>query len=598
MRAVNEDLKESDDSKRQQEESIEKQSKSPFDLFLKQIWRKTSFAERGSHPSVSRFFGFSNTTSEKSNETENVPERVEKEEEGEIVPDLENNISKTPDHEDNNAAGWAQVKEFTEKPGKKAQYRFLNLNNSWLTSNEIVELATIFPCLPALEELDLSWNDLIGGSLKLLTTHMQHIPKLQVLSLSNCRLTSADVSALGDAIPFLPHLEEVDLSYNNCLGGNLFHLTQKLKPGCNLKILKFMDCNLIAEDGSSLGNALSVIPKLEVLDLSMNKDVGSGLKTLPQQLKHLSRLQKLKLHMCGLKSDILQALVITLGHLSDLTELDFSCNKNVGGAFNEVGTELLNLTKLCVLDVHQCSLTKEDISILTQVIPLLANLQVLNLALNKHIGTAEQLFARLRFLPKLKDFIASNCSLTKDSITELADTIPNLTTLEMLDLSWNKCLGGNIKLLAEVFQYVTHLQVLRLSSCNLTIQDLAALVSVSCAGHLPELQMLDLMYNGTIDDQSWGTFFQELTGLNSLLELDISLQPSTRRDSSPWFPALLDSLSRFPSLTHLGMQRWTFSTIQREFLHAFNQQNKRNIHFEYCYSPLLPPPEGKYSRNR
>ncbi|XP_042195290.1 leucine-rich repeat-containing protein 31 isoform X4 [Callorhinchus milii] len=548
MRAVNEDLKESDDSKRQQEESIEKQSKSPFDLFLKQIWRKTSFAERGSHPSVSRFFGFSNTTSEKSNETENVPERVEKEEEGEIVPDLENNISKTPgaidstDHEDNNAAGWAQVKEFTEKPGKKAQYRFLNLNNSWLTSNEIVELATIFPCLPALEELDLSWNDLIGGSLKLLTTHMQHIPKLQVLSLSNCRLTSADVSALGDAIPFLPHLEEVDLSYNNCLGGNLFHLTQKLKPGCNLKILKFMDCNLIAEDGSSL--------------------------------------------------------VITLGHLSDLTELDFSCNKNVGGAFNEVGTELLNLTKLCVLDVHQCSLTKEDISILTQVIPLLANLQVLNLALNKHIGTAEQLFARLRFLPKLKDFIASNCSLTKDSITELADTIPNLTTLEMLDLSWNKCLGGNIKLLAEVFQYVTHLQVLRLSSCNLTIQDLAALVSVSCAGHLPELQMLDLMYNGTIDDQSWGTFFQELTGLNSLLELDISLQPSTRRDSSPWFPALLDSLSRFPSLTHLGMQRWTFSTIQREFLHAFNQQNKRNIHFEYCYSPLLPPPEGKYSRNR
>uniref|UniRef100_V9KXF2 Leucine-rich repeat-containing protein 31-like protein n=1 Tax=Callorhinchus milii TaxID=7868 RepID=V9KXF2_CALMI len=346
------------------------------------------------------------------------------------------------------------------------------------------------------------------------------------------------------------------------------------------------------------GNALSVIPKLEVLDLSMNKDVGSGLKTLPQQLKHLSRLQKLKLHMCGLKSDILQALVITLGHLSDLTELDFSCNKNVGGAFNEVGTELLNLTKLCVLDVHQCSLTKEDISILTQVIPLLANLQVLNLALNKHIGTAEQLFARLRFLPKLKDFIASNCSLTKDSITELADTIPNLTTLEMLDLSWNKCLGGNIKLLAEVFQYVTHLQVLRLSSCNLTIQDLAALVSVSCAGHLPELQMLDLMYNGTIDDQSWGTFFQELTGLNSLLELDISLQPSTRRDSSPWFPALLDSLSRFPSLTHLGMQRWTFSTIQREFLHAFNQQNKRNIHFEYCYSPLLPPPEGKYSRNR
>jgi len=48
-----------------------------------------------------------------------------------------------------------------------------------------------------LEVMDLSWNDLVGGSLKALTVHLQHVEKLRVMKLCNCRLTAQDLTALG-----------------------------------------------------------------------------------------------------------------------------------------------------------------------------------------------------------------------------------------------------------------------------------------------------------------------------------------------------------------------------------------------------------------
>lgn len=52
--------------------------------------------------------------------------------------------------------------------------------------------------LPQLEEMDVSWNELIGGSLVALTSHLQHVGGVRTLRLCSCRLNSEDVSALGE----------------------------------------------------------------------------------------------------------------------------------------------------------------------------------------------------------------------------------------------------------------------------------------------------------------------------------------------------------------------------------------------------------------
>lgn len=57
----------------------------------------------------------------------------------------------------------------------------------------------------------------------------------------------------------------------------------------------------------------------------------------------------------------------------------------------------------------------------------------------------------------------------------LAEVSIHLPALEVVNLSWNKCVGGNLKLLLETLKLSTSLQVLRLSSCSLVTEDMALL---------------------------------------------------------------------------------------------------------------------------
>ncbi|GCC28007.1 hypothetical protein chiPu_0006433 [Chiloscyllium punctatum] len=567
-------------SKQHKDEISMKHSKSPFDLIVNQIWRSKSFSERWPQSSMARFF----KVTENSNEAACV---TEKQKEGKTSLDSENkeNASKLSSDEFKSTdpvgstAKWEQVVEFMERLGKEPDQKCMNLNNCSLTANDAVQLAALLPNLPQLEELDLSWNELIGGTLKVLTNPMQRVPQLRVLVLGSCRLSEMDLSALGDWIQHLPNVEEIDLSWNGDLGGNLSLFTRKLGVDSKLKVLKLVDCDLTAKDAKALGQALSVITKLEVLDLSMNKDVGSGLETLFQELKHVPHLQVLKFHLCGLRGDNIINLGDALECVPCMKKLVFSCN-DIGGSFNETAAHLSNFKQLQVFDVHRCSLTEDDVSALTQILPLLSSLQVLNLALNKNIGSSlRHLIARLRFLPRLTTLVANNCNLSEESIVELADTIPNLMELETLDVSWNKCIGGNLGLLLQTLQSSSCLRVLKLCSCNLTGQDLESLVSVSCAGFLENLENLDLTYNNTVADQSWAMFFQKISGLKELSELDIGLRPLTHRACDPWITIFLGSLVRFPSLTEFGMHHWVLSASQRKRLETFNSDNKRNILF-------------------
>lgn len=69
-------------------------------------------------------------------------------------------------------------------------------------------------------------------------------------------------------------------------------------------------------------------------------------------------------------------------------------------------------------------------------------------------------------------------SLSKQKLLVLifsAEAALHLPELEILDLSWNKCVGGNLKLLLGALKLATEIQVLRLSSCNLVAEDLTLL---------------------------------------------------------------------------------------------------------------------------
>ncbi|KAJ7424864.1 Leucine-rich repeat-containing protein 31 [Pitangus sulphuratus] len=512
-----------------QEEDAPKSS--PFDFVIKQFQGKSCAPEKGKEqPSaIKKFFmGFDFGKSEGKDRREIEEKEInnsgaddQSEKEDLSVEDGHSHLIS----EVESPSGEQRFNQFMQKLGKKPNSKNLDLNNCALSAEDVTELASLLPFLPELEEISLSWNGCVGGTLKALTVHLHHVNLLKVLRLNNCRLTAEDVISLGEAFEIVSQLEELDLSWNSNIGGKLSLLTKKVQNGCKLKCLKITDCNLTAKDGESLAEFLNVIPNLEVLDLSINKHIGCSVKVMAQDLKNVPGLKELNLHMCGLKQDSLQGLDTALQHLAELRKLDLSCNREIGGGFKDSTAHLASLKNLEVLDLHQCCVTEEDMAVLSQVIPLLSSLQELNLSWNKSVGvSSDPLLGRLRFLPRLKSVAISSCGLGEESLSSLA--------------------------------------------------------SLTRDGHLSRLQMLDLSYNDGISDEGWAVFCRGLAASKELSELDLSLRPSSCRACGTWFSELLAALGQLPALAELGMQRWGLSEPQRKQLENFNQDNKRNIRFD------------------
>lgn len=565
-------------------ESVQKRS--PLDLLMNQLRRKASFTER-KKPAVGRLFRPSESSDKRNS---GIPEMKESEaSEGKENNDPGKEINNTDD-ETGSVVGWGRVKQFVQKLGKTPHSQNLSLSHCDLTATDVVELATLLPFVAQLEVMDLSWNDLVGGSLKALTVHLQHVEKLRVMKLCNCRLTAQDLTALGEALDCIPLIEVLDLSWNIGVGaGNFRHFTEHLQPESTLKELRLVDCQLSETDVTALSEALPMLSSLEEFDLSNNKLSINGMENLSSSLGSTPRLKTLKLSMCGLNKDSLSVLGQALKFIPALEHFDLSCNKEAGGGLDTLVTNLTLLTHLRSLSMHLCSLTKEDVLALVQVAPSLKELRELDLSSNKSVGDTLQNLLQTLPLSQISKLPLNNCALSTPACHDLATAMQKLQQLESLNLSWNKCVGENLRQFLDPLQSDCKLQELRLSSCNLTTEDLLHLESACQRGVLSHLKHLDLSYNGSVGDGGWTSLFGKAAGLKGLEELDVSLRPSAFLSVSPWLPALLEALPHLSSLTRLSLQHWALSSAEREKLEKV--LSKKNVILE-CDRMASPTPKA------
>ena len=57
----------------------------------------------------------------------------------------------------------------------------------------------------------------------------------------------------GEALGAIPDLEELNLSWNSEVGGNLPLILQKFQEGSKIQTLELVDCDLTSEDGAFVG---------------------------------------------------------------------------------------------------------------------------------------------------------------------------------------------------------------------------------------------------------------------------------------------------------------------------------------------------------
>ncbi|KAM9331820.1 leucine-rich repeat-containing protein 31 [Pholidichthys leucotaenia] len=524
---------------------------SPFDVIISQIRRKRATSDR--RP-LGRFLSWASDRT-------GIPEDGE----AEGKEDRGQKTDFSASEESERHIGWGRLSVFLQRLGKKTDSRTLNLAHCDLTVTDLLELASLLQFLPQLEELDVSWNDLIGGSLSALTSHLQLAGSTRTLRLCGCRLNDHDVAALGEGLGSVPLLEILDLSWNGGVGsGALQGLLGKLHPP--LRELHLVACQLTAADTTVLGGIMAALPRLCVLDVSCNPqitqevDVG-GFSDLSASLSHASSLTVLRLQACGLTADHLHGLGGSLRCLPSVRELDLSCNKRLAAGLSCLTFHLPQVTHLEKLDLHQCHLTRGDLEALVQALPSLTALTELDVSSNKEVGSMVHPLVSALPLTQMRRLPLNSCGLNEESFTALALAVPHLHSV---DVSWCKVAGGRLALLLDALQ-PSVIQELRLSSCDLTTADLQHLAAVSRRGFLSSLRVLDMSYNGSVGDDGWSTLFSA-GGLVSLEDLDLSLRPSASASCSSWLPSLLGALPRMSALSRLVMRRWAAGPQERRQL--------------------------------
>ncbi|EMP38641.1 NACHT, LRR and PYD domains-containing protein 3 [Chelonia mydas] len=171
----------------------------------------------------------------------------------------------------------------------------LGLNGCFLSITSCWCLAAVLRTNQSLTELDLGYNQYIGGSgVQLLCEGLKHPNcKSQRLGLWNCGLKGASCGYLAAVLRTSQSLTELELRDNVSLGySGVQLLCEGLKhPNCKLQRLGLQSLSC-----GDLSSVFSTSQTLTELDLKNNTIRDSGVQLLCEGLKHPNcKLQKLGL---------------------------------------------------------------------------------------------------------------------------------------------------------------------------------------------------------------------------------------------------------------------------------------------------------------
>ncbi|KAL4574950.1 hypothetical protein LXL04_021790 [Taraxacum kok-saghyz] len=305
--------------------------------------------------------------------------------------------------------------------------------------------------LSSLVHLDLCKVDL--GETRNKDTMFYMIPSLQVLSLSGCRLSNADIGSFLNSSGILPNIKRLDLGFNS-FERPLPDVFQNLSSLTSLDLSHF-DLSL----AWNFANLLSMIPLLSKL--------------------HLSE--------CGLDKTHLSSSRLNFSTLSNIQCLGLNRN-SIGGTFPSV---LTNMSSLRFLDLSY--------NMLNSSVPSMPNLLDLDLFDNQFKQIGDVGIWRQCHLERLD----VSYNYFEKYVTDSPNYVSECShyALEWLDLS--ECLNCTIPI---PLRRLHNLRVLRLMECSLT-----GLIPESLEG-LRSLEVLNLSGNQLIGRVP--TFHGNLSKLN------------------------------------------------------------------------------------
>ncbi|XP_065138058.1 uncharacterized protein [Paramisgurnus dabryanus] len=375
----------------------------------------------------------------------------------------------------------------------------IKLSDCYITDEGCVALTSALRSNPShLTHLDLSENNLRDSGVKLISDVLKNPDcKLEILKLSDCNITDEGCVALTSALRSNPSpLRDLDLSVNYKLRDSGVKLISDVlkNPDCKLEILQLKSCDITDEGCVALTSALRSNPShLTHLDLSRNKLSDSGVKLISDVLKNPDcKLELLELSECNITDEGCVALTSALrSNPSHLTHLNLSDNKLRDSGVKFIFDVLKNPDcKLKILKLWCVNITAEGDAALTS-----NPLHVKKLNHIKLGDTEVKLISDVLKNPdcKLQILELSTCNITDEGCVALASALrSNPSHLRDLDLSDSKLTDSGVKLISDVLKNPDcKLKILNLNKCHITDEGCVALTSAlrSNTSHLTHLTL-------------------------------------------------------------------------------------------------------------
>ncbi|KAF2305454.1 hypothetical protein GH714_005476 [Hevea brasiliensis] len=256
--------------------------------------------------------------------------------------------------------------------------KVLSIFNCFVTSDPVILSPTLFETLSSLEHLALGSNPALCGQIP---SSLGHIASLRVLSMSQNNLRGNIPHELGGLL----NLEQLDLSYNNLSG----EIPEEIG---GLKSLTILDVSWNSLEGQ-VPYSLGQLNLLQKMDLGSNKLLGR----IPQNLGKLKSLLLLDLSHNFMNGP----MPVTLSGLEQLQYFILDHNP----INSEIPLFVGSLKRLASISLSGCGLTGP----IPYSLSSLKNLTALSLDNNSLIGTIPP---SLGSLPNLDQLNVSNNQLS------------------------------------------------------------------------------------------------------------------------------------------------------------------------------------------
>ena len=223
---------------------------------------------------------------------------------------------------------------------------------------ECVVLASSLNSVTKLQVLNIALN-LLGQGIMALAEHLKCLSKLIVLDLEDTGMGEKEATAVAQCLPSLSQLKRIHLSVNP-LGHGIIELAEHLNCLPGLTELELSETNMGEEEATALALCLPSLSQLKRLNLSFNP-LGHEIVQLAERLKCVPHLTKLLLYGTHMNKKQVSALARALKHVPKLRKLDL-CDNPLGRGVRVLIQHLNNVPELRKLVLRRVRMTKKEVN--------------------------------------------------------------------------------------------------------------------------------------------------------------------------------------------------------------------------------------------